>query len=429
MTQSTQLDLFSSVLHAYAQPQNGTLANAELYRAAAAGAGISEEEASLRAAVDDSGVPRNIFERRVRWHQQTLKQSGILQKVDGERGVWALTKPAAKDLSQIDPKVSVVGFSTELGIAILGSCDTVFAAFDAPITLVVTSPPYPLANARKYGNVSEQAYVDWICKTLAPVVKNLVPGGSICLNVSNDIFTPGSPARSLYRERLVLALHDRLGLHKMDELIWENKSKPPGPIQYASKARTQLNVVYEPVYWFTNDPHKVKSDNRRVLQEHSERHLALIKGGGEQRRTSTSDGAYSIRPGSYANPTAGHIPRNILSFGHRCASQTAYKKAATAQGLPAHGAPMPLALASFLVNFLSAPGDVVADPFSGSFTTALAAEQLGRRWLATDCMVEYVLGGATRFEAAKGFVNNLVAGARQEMRCDQEALLAGAGLL
>jgi hypothetical protein len=46
--------------------------------------------------------------------------------------------------------------------------------------------------------------------------------------ISNDIFIAKSPARSLYRERLVLALHDRLGLWKMDELIWENKSKPQG---------------------------------------------------------------------------------------------------------------------------------------------------------------------------------------------------------
>ncbi len=424
MTQPTQLDLFSSVLHAYAQPANGALTNSELYSLAAARAGISEEDATLRAPVGEAGTPRNLFERKVRWYQQTLKQSGILEKVEGDRGVWRLTKPASKDLSQIDPKVSVVGFSTELGIAILGSCDTVFAAFDAPLTLVITSPPYPLATARNYGNPPENVYVDWICKTLAPVVKNLVPGGSICLNISNDIFMPQSPARSLYRERLVLALHDRLGLFKMDELIWENKSKPPGPIQYASKARTQLNVVYEPIYWFTNDPHKVKSDNRRVLQAHSEKHLALIARGGEQRQTNVSDGAYRIRPGSYGNPTEGRIPRNILSFGHRCASQLAYKKAAAARGLPVHGAPMPLALASFLVEFLSEPGDLVADPFAGSFTTPLAAELLGRRWLATDQMAEYVLGGATRFEKAQGFVNNLASSARLAARREQEPLFA-----
>ena len=34
-------------------------------------------------------------------------------------------------------------------------------------------------------------------------------------------------------------------------------------------------------------------------------------------------------------------------------------------------------------------GDVVADPFSGSGTTSVVAEQLGRRWLACDCNQQY----------------------------------------
>lgn len=402
---TAQLDLFSGVLHSYAdtQPQH----NADLYMKVAGITGTAACVAARRSPVGRSGEKHNLFTRRVRWYQQSLKQAGILERVEGERGFWRLTKPAGKDLSQIEPTVSVVGFSTELGIAILGSCDSVFSRMDVPISLVITSPPYPLTSARAYGNPPEHMYVDWICKTLEPVVKNLVRGGSICLNISNDIFLKHSPARSMYCERLLLALHDRLGLHLMDRLIWENKSKPPGPYQYASKARTQLNVVYEPIYWLTNAPHSVKSDNRRVLQAHTEKHLALIARGGEQRSGSFSDGAYTMRHGAYASPTEGKIPRNILSFGHRCAHQIAYKQAAKAMGLPVHGAPMPMALASFLIKFLSEPGDLVADPFAGSFTTADAAERLGRRWLATERVAQYVLGGASRFTEAPGYVNNL----------------------
>lgn len=403
-----QLDLFSAVLHAYGAGTEGQLTNNALYESVASATGLTPEEAKAKTPVGQAQAPRNLFERKVRWYQQTLKQAGILEKVDGERGVWRLTKPASKDLSRIDSGVAVLGFSTELGIAILGSCDSVFASIDAPVSLVITSPPYPLASARKYGNPPESEYVDWICRTLEPVIKTLVPGGSICLNISNDIFMPQSPARSLYRERLVIALHERFGLYKMDELIWHNPSKPPGPFQYASKARTQLNVAYEPVYWFTNDPYKVKSNNKRVLQAHTEKHLALIARGGENRDAAYSDGSYVIKKGAYGAMTEGRIPKNILSYGHRCADQTAYKQAAKAMGLPAHGAPMPLKLAMFLVEFLSEPGDLVADPFSGSFTTAQAAERLGRRWLGTECMAEYVLGSAARFQAARGFVDNLV---------------------
>jgi DNA modification methylase len=408
-TATAQLELFSSVLHAYSANTSGVLDNRSLYENVAKINGVSENELNNKVPIGAAGALHSPFTRKVRWYQQTLKTAGILEHVEGERGVWGLTKPASKDLNQISSTVSVVGFSTDLGIAILGCCETVFASNSEQITLVITSPPYPLAVPRNYGNPSEATYVDWICRTLEPVVRNLVPGGSICLNVSNDIFLSKMPARSLYRERLVLALHERLNLWKMDELIWRNPSKPPGPVRYASIDRTQLNVVYEPVYWFTNNPKLVKSNNRRVLQQHTDRHLKLIHQGGEQREGSFSDGAYSIKQGRFSNQTEGRIPRNILSFGHRCATQTAYKKAATAMGLPVHGAPMPMKLASFLIEFLSEPGDIVADPFSGSFTTADAAERLGRRWMATECMVEYVLGAATRFTSAPGFKNRLAA--------------------
>lgn len=163
------------------------------------------------------------------------------------------------------------------------------------------------------------------------------------------------------------------------------------------------------IYWMTNDPYRVRSDNRRVLQAHTERHLNLIAKGGEQREVRYSDGAYALKVGSFGNPTAGRIPRNVLTFGHTCADQRAYKQAARAQGLKAHGAPMPLSLAKFLVELLTVPGELVADPFGGSFTTAKAAELLGRRWLSTECMAEYVIGSAFRFREQPGFVQHLAA--------------------
>lgn len=409
MMRDFQLDLFSSVLHAYSAERGGILPNAVLYQDVARHARLPSDVLEKRHPVGIDGSPRNLFARKVRWYQQSLKQAGILEHVPGERGVWRLTQPAGKDLSKIQPGVSVVAFSTDLGIAILGSCDTVFAAIDAPIALTITSPPYPLSNARRYGNPTEPEYVDWICRMLEPVVRHLMPGGSVVLNVSNDIFEPGLPSRSIYRERLILALHDRLGLHKMDELIWHNPSKPPGPVAWASKTRQQLNVAWEPVYWLTNDPRAVRSNNRRVLQDHAERHLKLIDAGGERRNVANSDGAYRISPGSYGGATEGRIPRNVLRFGHACIDQRNYKAAARSSGLPAHGAAMPLSLASFLIEFMSKPGDLVVDPFGGSFTTAKAAESLGRRWLSTEIMAEYVLGAATRFSGTPGFECRLAA--------------------
>lgn len=404
-----QLDLFSEILHAYDAEHQGACSNEDLYQSIAKRCDLDPELFKSRVAVGEGGHLCNLMARKIRWHQQTMKHAGILERVSDAHGVWQLTTKSAKGLHEINNGVSVVGFSTDLGIAILGSCDTVFAAIDAPITLTVTSPPYPLARSRHYGNVPETAYIDWILKTLEPVVKNLVRGGSICLNLSNDIFERGLPSRSMYLERLLLALHDKLGLKLMDRLIWENKSKPPGPVIWASMKRVQLNVGWEPIYWLTNDPTSVKANNRRVLLEHTERHMKLMAQGGVQEHRVSSDGAYTKRVGSYGQTTPGRIPKNVLSFGGTCSGQRLYRKHAQERGFPAHGATMPMKLAAFLIEFLSEPGDIVADPFGGSLTTAAAAERLGRRWLTTEKIAEYVIGGSVRFKDADGFQMNIAA--------------------
>ena len=402
-----QLDLFDHVASVYVHAGgDGAVDNAELYRHAARLASIPEDAMERRSPVGRAQQQHSLLKRKIRWHQQTLKKLGLLEHA--ERGAWRLTEDGKQKLRRIEPSVALLGYSTNLGICIWGYAEKVFAQqLDRPITLCVTSPPYLLRKPRAYGNPqSEQEYVDFICRIIEPVVRNLVPGGSICLNLSNDVFEPGSPARSIYVERLLIAMHDRLGLKLMDRFVWENPCKPPGPIQWASLKRIHLNVGYEPIYWLTNDPHLVRADNRRVLQEHTEKHLKLIRGGGEQRDASYCDGAYTIRAGkSFANETAGKIPRNILKFSHTCPDKRRTAARARELGLPVHGATMPLDMAQFLVKMFNTGRDdeLFADICSGWNTFGLAAEQAGVPWISTEIMGEYVRGGAERFVNAPGF--------------------------
>lgn len=397
-----QLSLFDHVQNAYAGTDE-LLTNAALYDHVAASAGLTPDQLEAREPIGESGTPRSPIKREIRWHQQTLKQAGLIRRRD--RGKWELTEHGKTKLHKSRPGTTLVAFSTDLGVALWSLSDEVFPSLDTPITLCLTSPPYPLKNPRAYGNPRLDEYIDWIVASLEPISANLRDGGSICLNLSNDIFEHRSPARSLYRERLVLALAERLGLAKMDELIWHNPCKPPGPVQYASKTRQQLNATYEVVYWFTNNPESVEADNRRVLEPHTERHKALMARGGARAATH-SDGAHRRRDGSYGSQTQGRIPRNILRYPHNCPSQSAYKRQAGELGLPAHGAPYPLALAIFLIRFLSRKGDLVVDPFAGSLTTGLGAEQTGRPWVTTECMWEYNRAGLARYQEYPGFQVN-----------------------
>ena len=78
-------------------------------------------------------------------------------------------------------------------------------------------------------------------------------------------------------------------------------------------------------------------------------------------------------------------------------SNGGYQSACKALGIKAHPARFPGKLPQFFIEFLTDPGDLVVDIFSGSNTTGEVAEQLGRRWLACDLDRDYVAASALRF--------------------------------
>lgn len=391
-----QLDLFTSVLDSYLH--GGLLSNETLYGQLIERGAMTEVDLREKRAIGNDGQQHSPAKRRVRWIQQTLKSMNLIERMPEQRGMWRATPKAKGELTAASPKVVMLGFSTDLGIAVWGEATEVLSRIDQPIHLFLASPPYPLRTPRRYGNPTAEQYVDFICSVLYPVVRTLAPGGVVSLNVSNDIFVQGSPERSTYREEMVIALKRRLNLRLMDTILWSNPCKPPGPIQWASKQRMQLGVAYEPILYFTNDPLNCLADNRRILQPHTKAQQRLIERGGEHRTASNADGAYRINPGSYGKATPGRIQRNILNISHNCPSQRALREKTDALGLPRHGAVMPLKLAKMLVEFFCPPGGLVVDPFAGSFTTALAAEETGRRWICADKHLEYVQLGRHRFD-------------------------------
>jgi site-specific DNA-methyltransferase (cytosine-N4-specific) len=407
------MDMFSEVLAAFAGSGGITpVSTQDLYQRVAERMGIDDEELQAKVPIGKRGHRHSPVKRKIRWFQQSLKEIGVIERVEGERGLWRLTDAGEKKLTKALPDVAMLAFSTDLGIAIWGSCHRVFPHLDVPIMAMITSPPFPLRRPRAYGNPDVSVYTDFICRSLEPVVANLAPEGSVVINLSQDIFVPGTPARSTYLERLVIAIEDRLGLSLMDRVPWCS-NKPPGPMQWSSKKRVQMNVSWEPMLWFALDPMRVKSDNRRVLQPHTETHLKLLTAGGEQRTASYGDGAYRLRPGSYGKPTAGRIPRNVITMGNGCPDHRQYRRDAERLGLPPHGAPMPKAMYDYWIQFLTEPGDLCADIFGGRITLGKSAEELGRRWVVTEIMLEYTRAAAERFAGYAGFeLNQAVRGFR-----------------
>ena len=54
-----------------------------------------------------------------------------------------------------------------------------------------------------------------------------------------------------------------------------------------------------------------------------------------------------------------------------------------------HPARFPLALPTFFIMLMTQPGQLVFDPFAGTGTTGVAAENLDRHWLVTELDGKY----------------------------------------
>lgn len=65
----------------------------------------------------------------------------------------------------------------------------------------------------------------------------------------------------------------------------------------------------------------------------------------------------------------------------------------------AHSAVFPVALPAFYVRVFSEEGDVIGDPFCGSGTSLLAAQQLGRMGVGIEILPQHVAVALDRFES------------------------------
>ncbi len=121
------------------------ITNARLYDLVSSKLGVSRSAISTTSPVGVSGQQHSLVRRAVRWAQQTLKHLGVIERCHGERGVWRLTQEAKRDLNAAKPGVKLLGFRTDLGLAIWGASGDIFKRLSTPVTLAFSSPPYGLS--------------------------------------------------------------------------------------------------------------------------------------------------------------------------------------------------------------------------------------------------------------------------------------------
>jgi len=261
------------------------------------------------------------------------------------------------------------------------------------VQLLFTSPPFPLNEKKRYGNLLGDEYLDWLVGLAQPLGDLLTPDGSFVVELGNA-WEPGLPVMSTLALKALLSLQEAGGFHLCQQFVVHNPARLPSPAQWVNIERIRVKDAYTNVWWMSRTP-RPKADNRRILTDYSGAMKKLLKR--QTYNAGPRPSQHHIGQTSFLTDHGGAIPPNVLTISNTT-STDAYRRYCKERGLRLHPARMPPELAEFFIRFLTDPSDLVCDVFGGSNTTGAAAERLDRQWLTLEPKAEYIAGSRGRFE-------------------------------
>ena len=245
---------------------------------------------------------------------------------------------------------------------------------DEAVHLIVTSPPYwTLKEYREHpgqlGHVSDyEGFLAELDKVWKECYRVLAPGGRICC-VVGDVCLP----RKKVGRHHVMPLHAdiqvrarKLGLDCLSPIYWNKIAN--GVTEAAGNGAGFYGKPYQPGAIIKNDVE----------------FILFLRKGGEYRKPGPIQKALSMLTKEEMQAWWQPIWQDI-------------KGASTRNG---HPAPYPVALAERLIRMFSFAGDVVLDPFSGTFATAIAAFRSGRHSVSNELDPVYTAQGVSKLKTA-----------------------------
>jgi DNA modification methylase len=311
-----------------------------------------------------------------------------------------------RDLFSVDAVIPAIEgqipyYKTSFGVAYLEDSLTLLKKIPSnSINLIVTSPPYALEYKKEYGNESKEDYVDWFLHFAKEFYRVLRDDGSFILNIAGS-YNKGTPTKSLYHYKLLIALVEEAKFHLSQEFYWYNPAKMPVPAEWVTVRRIRVKDSVEQVWWLSKTPWP-KANNKRVLKPYSKDMIRLNAKGV---RNTVRPSGHNIKDSFTNIASGGSIPSNVfeqdlptdfLKFGNNSANDS-YALGCKSKGLKMHPARYPDSLPEFFIQFLTDQDDTILDPFAGSNTTGAIAEKLQRKWIAVERIEEYLESSKFRF--------------------------------
>lgn len=289
-------------------------------------------------------------------------------------------------------------YATDNGICINADCEEVIDDYLLPnyrnqIQLILTSPPFPLKRAKKYGNKTGQEYLNWLCDIGNKLKPLLTDTGSIVIEIGNA-WNPGLPTYSTLPIETLIELKKRCNLHLCQEFIYYNPAKLPGPIEWVNKQRVRVKDSFTRIWWMSNSPYPY-ANNNNVKEAYSRQMKKLLSSGKYNAGARPSE--HTISKTAFSIDNGGAIPSNVI-IAANTSSKDIYLKRCKDEQIEIHPARMAPAIPDFFIRFLTHEDDIVLDCFGGSNTTGAVAERLNRKWITVELDPNYYYGSRFRFE-------------------------------
>ncbi len=226
---------------------------------------------------------------------------------------------------------------------------------DSSVDLIFVDPPYNIGKdfsgfKDRWPSLSE--YVDWAYTWIDECFRILKPNGTMYLMTS----TQAMPFFDIYASKKFTVL---------SRIVWSYDSS-------GVQAKKYFGSMYEPILHCVKDPKSYTFNADDILVE---------------AKTGAKRKLIDYRGGSPKPYNTKKVPGNVWYFPRVRYRMDEYEN---------HPSQKPEALLNRIILASSNEGDIVLDPFSGTFTTSSIAKSLGRRSIGIELQDEYLKIGLRR---------------------------------
>ena len=233
---------------------------------------------------------------------------------------------------------------------------------DSSIDLVFADPPYNIGKnfkGRKDRWPSDEAYLSWSYQWLELCISKLKPNGSLYVMTA----TQNMPFFDIF-------LRQRLNI--LSRIVWAYDSS-------GVQARNYFGSLYEPILFCVKDKNNYTFNADDILVE---------------ARTGATRKLIDYRKPIPTMYNTQKVPGNVWNIPRVRYRMDEYEN---------HPTQKPTALLDRIIRASSNPGDLVLDPFSGTFTTSYIAQALGRDSIGIEAEEEYVKIGLRRLTIQEAY--------------------------